>query len=61
MLLTLDEIEKITFEVERSKKMLNNPSFVAKAPEALVKTEKEKLAKNEELLASLNKKLDELK
>ena len=55
------DIEKITFEVERSKKMLNNPAFMAKAPEKLVANEKEKLAKNEELLASLNAKLDSLK
>ena len=55
------DIEKITFEVERSQKMLNNPAFMAKAPEKLVAAEKEKLAKNEELLASLNAKLDSLK
>lgn len=55
------DIEKVTFEIERSKKMLNNPAFVAKAPEALVKTEKEKLAKNEELLASLESKLSAVK
>ena len=55
------DIEKVTFEVERSKKMLNNPAFMAKAPEKLVLAEKDKLAKNEELLASLNAKLDSLK
>ena len=55
------DIEKVTFEIERSKKMLNNPAFVAKAPEALVKTETEKLAKNEELLVSLQSKLNEIK
>ena len=55
------DIEKVTFEIERSKKMLNNPAFVAKAPETLVKTEKEKLAKNEELLASLKEKLSAVK
>jgi len=55
------DIEKVTFEVERSKKMLNNPAFMAKAPEKLVLAEKEKLAKNEELLSSLNAKLDSLK
>ena len=55
------DIEKVTFEIERSKKMLNNPSFVAKAPETLVKSEKEKLAKNEELLSSLQAKLSEIK
>ena len=54
------DIEKVNFEIERSKKMLNNPNFMAKAPEALVKTEKEKLAKNEELLASLQAKLAEI-
>ncbi len=52
------DIEKVSFEIERSNKMLNNPNFVAKAPEALVASEKEKLAKNEELLASLKTKLD---
>jgi valyl-tRNA synthetase len=41
--------------------MLNNPAFMAKAPEKLVAAEKDKLAKNEELLASLNAKLDSLK
>ncbi len=56
----LKDIEKVTFEIERSNKMLGNPSFVAKAPESLVKTEKEKLAKNEELLASLKTKLDSI-
>ena len=54
------DIEKVTFEIERSNKMLNNPSFVAKAPETLVNTEKAKLAKNEELLASLKAKLAEI-
>ena len=52
------DIEKVTFEIERSKKMLGNPNFMAKAPEALVSAEREKLAKNEELLASLNDKLN---
>ena len=54
------DIEKVTFEIERSKKMLGNPNFMAKAPESLVKTETEKLAKNEELLASLTDKLNSL-
>ena len=51
------DIEKVTFEVERSKKMLNNPAFMAKAPEKLVETEKAKLAaamsKKEKILESL--------
>ena len=54
------EIEKVQFEIDRSNKMLNNPNFMAKAPEALVKTEKEKLAKNEELISALQAKLNSL-
>ena len=54
------DIEKVQFEIDRSKKMLGNASFVAKAPEALVKSEKEKLAKNEELLAALESRLSSL-
>ena len=54
------DIEKVTFEIERSKKMLGNPNFMAKAPETLVSAEREKLAKNEELFASLNDKLNSL-
>ena len=54
------DIEKVQFEIDRSNKMLSNPSFVAKAPEALVKTEKEKLAKNQELIAVLKSRLENL-
>ena len=55
--LIMKDIEKVKFEIERSEKMLGNPSFVAKAPEKLVSAEKEKLAKNKELLKSLQEKL----
>lgn len=55
------DIEKLKFEIERSTKMLSNERFVEKAPEALVKTEKEKLQKNTELLEALKKKVAELK
>ena len=55
------EIARLTSEIERSERMLGNAGFVAKAPEALVATEKEKLEKNEELLASLKAKLVEIK
>ena len=57
----LKDIEKVKFEVERSSKMLSNEKFVAKAPESLVAAEKEKLAKNTELLNSLQEKLNSLK
>ena len=55
------DIEKVKFEIERSSKMLSNEKFVAKAPESLVAAEKEKLAKNTELLNSLQEKLNSLK
>ena len=54
------EIGKVTAEINRGKGMLNNAGFVAKAPESLVNAEKEKLAKNEELLAKLNAQLADL-
>ena len=44
-------IEILKKEIERSSKMLNNPVFVKKAPEALVNKEREKLKANEEELA----------
>lgn len=47
------EIEKVKFEIARSEKMLANEGFVAKAPQALIDKEKEKLAKNKELYAKL--------
>ena len=54
------EIGKVTAEINRGKGMLNNAGFLAKAPENLVNAEKEKLAKNEELLAKLNAQLADL-
>ena len=54
------DIEKVQFEIDRSNKMLGNPNFVAKAPASLIETEKQKLAKNEELLSVLKSKLSSL-
>jgi len=54
------DIEKVQFEIDRSNKMLNNPNFVAKAPANLIETEKQKLAKNQELLSALQTKLSSL-
>ena len=51
------DIEKVQFEIDRSNKMLGNPNFGAKAPASLIETEKQKLAKNEELLSALKSKL----
>ena len=47
------EIARLTSEIERSERMLGNPGFVAKAPEALINAEKEKLEKNKALKAEL--------
>jgi len=44
------KIEELKFEIARSEKMLSNAGFVAKAPASLVEAEKEKLAKNKQLL-----------
>ncbi len=41
------EKERLEKELDRSKKMLSNPNFVSKAPEAKLNQEKEKLAKYE--------------
>jgi len=47
----------LEFEVARSEKMLANPGFVAKAPEAKINAEKEKLEANKKLLAAVMSKL----
>jgi valyl-tRNA synthetase len=51
------EIASVKFEIERSKKMLSNAGFIAKAPQKLVEQEKEKLQANEKLLAKLSEQL----
>lgn len=54
------EIEAVEFEIERSEKMLGNSGFVAKAPEALITAEKEKLEKNKERKKVLQETLNNL-
>ena len=56
-----EEIKKLISEVERATKMLSNPGFVAKAPEAKINEEKEKLAKYEGLLQTAKERLEGLK
>ena len=56
----LKDIDKVQFEIDRSSKMLSNEKFIAKAPESLVASEKEKLEKNTALLNSLKEKLSKL-
>ena len=48
-----EEIEKIKFEIERAEKMLSNPGFVNKAPQAKIDEEKAKLEKYKEMLTKL--------
>ncbi len=54
------EIAAVNFEIERSNKMLANPGFVNKAPQAMVNAEKAKLEKNQELLNKLKEELKKL-
>ncbi len=53
----LAEKETLLAEISRGERMLSNPGFLAKAPEAKVNLEKEKLAANKDKLASLEKRL----
>ena len=54
------EKERLEKEVERGTKMLSNPGFTSKAPEAKIKEEKEKLAKYEEMLKTTVERLENL-
>ena len=54
------EKTKLEAEVERAKKMLSNPGFVNKAPEAKINEEKEKLAKYEEMLKNTIERLNNM-
>ena len=51
------EKAKVQKDIDFVSKKLNNPGFVAKAPEAVIAAEKEKLAKYEELMAKLDASL----
>ena len=51
------EKTKLEAEVARAEKMLSNPGFVNKAPEAKINEEKEKLAKYKEMLDSVIERL----
>lgn len=55
------EKAKILIEKEKTDKMLSNPGFVAKAPAQKVEEEKEKQAKFNEIIASIEERIDKLK
>ena len=52
-----EEKKKVLAEIERATKMLSNPGFVNKAPEAKINEEKAKLAKYQEMLRSIEERL----
>jgi len=54
------EKEKILVEKEKTDKMLGNPGFLAKAPAAKVEEEKAKLEKFNEMIASIEQRLNNL-
>ena len=55
------EKKRLESEVQRGEKMLSNPGFINKAPEAKINEEKEKFANYKELLASVIEKLNKMK
>ena len=54
------EKERLEAEVARSTKMLSNPGFINKAPEAKVQEEKEKMKKYQDMLADTITRLEQL-
>ena len=52
-----DEKKKVLAEIERASKMLANPGFVNKAPEAKINEEKAKLEKYQDMLKSIEERL----
>ena len=56
-----EEIKRLEAEVARGNKMLSNPGFVNKAPEAKVQEEKDKLANYEQMLKATKERLESLK
>ena len=55
------ELEKANVDKDFFEKKLNNPNFVAKAPKALVKTQREQLAKVLEKIEMINSQITDLK
>lgn len=52
-----EEKKKLEAEVLRGEKMLSNPGFVSKAPQAKIQEEKQKLEKYKQMLESVNSRL----
>jgi valyl-tRNA synthetase len=54
------EIERVSGEIAKAKAKLGNESFVARAPEAVVAQEKQRVAEFESLLEKLNSQINRL-
>ena len=54
------DLKNVENEITRADRMLNNQGFLAKAPQALVDKEKEKLATNKNLLEKLQARIAEM-
>ena len=54
------EVEKVAGEIEKANKKLNNPSFVDRAPEAVVNEHRERRAEWEKKLEQLREMLGNL-
>ena len=55
------ERTRVEGEIRRAEGKLNNPGFMAKAPEKVVGEERAKLAANKDLMDKLLKRIEELK
>jgi valyl-tRNA synthetase len=55
-----DQLKVLAMEISRCEKMLNNPNFLNKAPEAKIVEEKEKLTKYQENYKEVNTRIKEL-
>ena len=53
--------KKVIAEIERASKMLSNPGFVNKAPEAKINEEKAKLEKYKQMMEDVENRLAQLK
>ena len=55
------EAEGLRAEIKRGEGKLNNPGFVAKAPQQLVQQERDKITTNQEMLDTIARRIAELK
>ena len=60
-LINLNKKTKLEAEVTRGEKMLSNPGFVNKAPEAKINEEKAKLENYKQMLATVVERLNSMR